>query len=41
VRSRESYDKPHAAGAIAIPEEEIAARLNELPRDKDVILYCT
>lgn len=41
VRSRESYDKAHAAGAISIPEEEIAARLNELPRDKDVILYCT
>lgn len=41
VRSRESFDKAHAAGAISIPEEEISARLNELPRDKDLILYCT
>jgi hypothetical protein len=41
VRSRESFNKAHAAGAISIPEEEIAARLNELPRDKDLILYCT
>ena len=41
VRSRASYDKSHAAGAISMPEEEILARLDELPRDKDIILYCT
>jgi len=41
VRSRASYDESHAAGAISIPEEEITARLDELPRDKDIILYCT
>lgn len=41
VRSKESFDKAHAAGAISIPEEEIAARLNELPQDKELILYCT
>lgn len=41
VRSRESYDQAHAAGALSFPEEEIDARLGELPRDKDLILYCT
>jgi hypothetical protein len=41
VRSKESFDKAHAAGAISIPEGEIAARVNELPRDKELILYCT
>jgi len=41
VRSKESFDKAHAAGAISIPEEEIAARANELPGDRELILYCT
>jgi flagellar basal body-associated protein FliL len=41
VRSKSSYDQAHATGAISVPEEEIDARLNELPRDKDLILYCT
>jgi hypothetical protein len=41
VRSKSSYDSEHAAGAISMPEEEVNARLNELPRDKDLILYCT
>ena len=41
VRSKTSYDKSHAEGAISVPENEIGARQNELPRDKDLILYCT
>ena len=41
VRSKSSYDQGHAAGAISLPEEEVAARLVELPRDKELILYCT
>lgn len=41
VRSKAAYDQSHAAGAISIPEEEMSARMNELPRDKDVVLYCT
>ena len=39
VRSSASYAKSHAAGAISIPEEEMEARQNELPRDKDLVLY--
>ena len=41
VRSRDSFEKSHAQGAISIPEEEMGARLDELPHDKDIILYCT
>jgi hypothetical protein len=41
VRSKASYDKAHAAGSISIPEEEVAGRLDELPRDKLLVLYCT
>jgi len=41
VRSKESYDQAHAGGALSIPEEQIDARLSELPRDKLLILYCT
>lgn len=41
VRSSESYAKAHIKGSLSIPEEEIEARLNELPGDKDMVLYCT
>ncbi len=41
VRSSDAYGKSHAVGAISIPEEEIGNRLDELPRDKEIILYCT
>lgn len=41
VRSSDSYAKSHIKGSISIPEEEIEARADELPRDKDIVLYCT
>jgi len=41
VRSKTSYDESHAEGAISIPEDEMEARKDELPRDKELILYCT
>ena len=41
VRSKASYDKAHAAGSVSIPEEEVASRLDELPRDRLLVLYCT
>lgn len=41
VRDKEAYDEAHAAGALSIPQSELAARLSELPRDKMLIFYCT
>lgn len=41
VRSKAAYDGSHAAGAVSFPEDEITSRLDELPRDKEIILYCT
>jgi phosphohistidine swiveling domain-containing protein len=41
VRSGEAYDRSHATGAISIPENEVDARLDEIPRDVDVVFYCT
>jgi 3-mercaptopyruvate sulfurtransferase SseA len=41
VRGSDAYDQEHAAGAILFTESDIATRLNELPRDKQLILYCT
>jgi flagellar basal body-associated protein FliL len=39
VRSKSSYDTLHAEGAVSIPENEIETRLDELPRDVDLVLY--
>lgn len=41
VRSAVSYQQEHAKGAISLPTHEIAARLSELPKDKQIITYCT
>jgi len=40
VRSPEEYVTGHVPGAVNIPHEQIAARLAEVPKDKDVVLYC-
>ena len=39
VRSRDSYNKNHAASAVSIPETEVEAHLDDLARDKALILY--
>ena len=39
VRSRDSYNKNHAAGAVSIPETELEAHLDDLDHDKALILY--
>jgi len=40
VRPAIEYRHGHIAGAIAVPVEELDARLDELPRDKRIVVYC-
>lgn len=41
TRTRSFYDSSHIAGSIQILGPEIAEHLDELPRDVDIVLYCT
>jgi 3-mercaptopyruvate sulfurtransferase SseA len=41
VRNQEMYDVGHIPGSRLIPAEEIANHLNELPRDKMIVTYCS
>jgi len=40
VRGKDVYNEKHAKGAINVPESDTAARLSDLPKDKDIVLYC-
>jgi rhodanese-related sulfurtransferase len=40
VRPSLEYDSGHIPGAVRMPIEEIASRLDEIPRDRPVIAYC-
>lgn len=40
VRPEEEYHHGHIPSAISIPIEQLADRLYELPKDKEVIAYC-
>jgi phage shock protein E len=40
VRSPEEFKEGHVPGAVNIPYDQMAARLAEVPKDKDVVLYC-
>jgi rhodanese-related sulfurtransferase len=40
VRTPEEFVAGHVPGAVNIPYDQIAARLAEVPKDKDVVLYC-
>jgi len=41
TRSLEQYNAGHIAGAVSLPVSEIAARHEELPKDRLIVLYCT
>ena len=41
VRNQSSYDVGHIPGAKLIPAGEILNHLNELPRDKMIVTYCS
>jgi len=40
VRSKEEYDPGHLEGAMLFPVSELEDRLDELPVDKPIIVYC-
>ena len=40
VRAPEEFVTGHVPGAVNIPYDQVAARLAEVPKDKDVVLYC-
>lgn len=41
VRNQAMYDTGHIPGSRLIPSTEIANHLNELPRDKMIVTYCS
>jgi len=41
VRNQASYDIGHIPGAKLIPAGEILNHVNELPRDKTIVTYCS
>jgi phage shock protein E len=40
VRTPAEYAEGHVPGAVNVPHDQLASRLAEVPRDKDVVLYC-
>lgn len=40
VRPTEEFTAGHIAGAISVPHDELARRMKEIPRDKEVVAYC-
>lgn len=40
VRPAEMYQAEHIAGAVNIPAAQIRKRLDELPRDKTIMVHC-
>lgn len=40
VRTQEEYDEAHIEGVAHIPVDTIEERLEEIPRDKPIVLYC-
>lgn len=40
VREQSEYDAGHIAGNTLIPTGSIADRLAEIPKDKEVVIYC-
>jgi rhodanese-related sulfurtransferase len=40
VRTPDEYVSGHVPGAVNIPHDQLAQRLAEVPKDRDVVLYC-
>jgi rhodanese-related sulfurtransferase len=35
-----AYDQGHIKGAVSVPQGEIRTRINDLPREGNLVLYC-
>ena len=40
VRRPDEWEKGGIPGAIRMPLDEIRARMNELPRDREIVVHC-
>jgi rhodanese-related sulfurtransferase len=40
VRTPEEFAAGHVPGAHNVPHDQLASRLAEVPKDKDLVLYC-
>ncbi len=40
VRTPQEYAEGHVPGAVNVPQDQLASRLAEVPKDKDVVIYC-
>jgi rhodanese-related sulfurtransferase len=40
VRPTVEFEEGHIPGAISIPPDELATRLDELPKDRRIVAYC-
>jgi phage shock protein E len=40
VRTPGEFASGHVPGAVNIPYDQVASRLAEIPKDKEVVLYC-
>jgi len=40
VRTPQEYAAGHVPGAVNVPYDQVASHLAEIPKDKDVVLYC-
>jgi rhodanese-related sulfurtransferase len=40
VRTQEEWDEFHAPNTTLIPLDQLASRLNEVPRDRQVVVVC-
>jgi 3-mercaptopyruvate sulfurtransferase SseA len=41
TRSEPDYKATHIPGAISMPANEVPAKIDELPRNKMIVAYCT
>lgn len=40
VRTAREYGQDHIQGAVNIPVDELRSRIDEIPRDKQIVVYC-